>query len=244
MSKKLDELMARASHDTRWEDAAFVELLKSNVYAHIPLSDRLDGGRIRFVQFHRPEDGQLVLPFFSDKQKAQLATGSSVKIVMFKGRQFMEMTRGATLMLNPNDQRCVLFPEEVDVLLNNGQLARIETLTVPENSGLKVGPITEEAPAWLMEALTMTLSKLRYVVVAYMAAVYVESTPPTQQSFLAGISIKNGLDERATHAVASVIQPLCRLHGGPVLDLATYDCDGPAPEWVADLSLIPFYDAR
>jgi len=95
-------------------------LLEATVYAHAPPSD--DHARLRLFQFTRP-DGVTVLPFFSDEAQAYAAAAESARVVALSGRTLMESTRGATLMLNPNDVSCTLFPEEIAALLDRDTVA-------------------------------------------------------------------------------------------------------------------------
>ena len=62
---ELDQLSQLSRSDERLAPAFFRALLDATVYAHVPTSD--DSGRIRMIQFRRP-DGVMVLPFFSDDQ--------------------------------------------------------------------------------------------------------------------------------------------------------------------------------
>lgn len=237
--------MARAIRDSREEAAFFRALLKATVYAHIPLTDRIDASaeRIRFVQFHRPEDGLLVLPFFTDEKKARFATGTTVRIIAMKGRQLLELTRGATLMLNPNDARCVLYPEEVGTLLRTGFIARIEKFTVTERAAPLVGPPMNEPPSWLVDALITALAKLSFVQLAYIAGLYSDTEEPQQTGFLIAIGGDRQHAERAIHAATAVLQPLCQEHEGPAVDMTHFDASaGEHPEWVGKFSLKPFYD--
>jgi SseB protein N-terminal domain len=244
MSKNLDELMKLAGRDTRWEESAFRELLKCEVYAHVPATERFVDGRIRFIQFHRPENGELVLPFFSDKHKALAATGTTVKIVAFTGRELMELTRGATLMLNPNEMCCVLYPEEVDALLSDRPLGQTAYFTVEEGSPLTVSGLLEDPPAWMRGALIATLGALTYVSRAYMAEVHGGAKSPLGKHYLVVVGVTVGMGERAMHAVTTAMQPHCRAHNGPILDLGFFDDPGQMPDWIEDLSIAPFYDVR
>ena len=52
------------------EDAFFKALLDATVYAHVPI-EGAPPGRMRFIQFLHPGNGQTVLPFFSDRAQAE-----------------------------------------------------------------------------------------------------------------------------------------------------------------------------
>lgn len=114
----LRRLLEAARNDVRAEEAFLTGLLSATVYAHVPPAP-LPAGRIQFMQFVRPDNGQTVLPFFSDEAKAQFAGQERVGILSMSGRRLLELTRGATLMLNPNDDGYVLYPEEVAALLTD-----------------------------------------------------------------------------------------------------------------------------
>ncbi len=237
--------MARAIQDPREESAFFRALLKATVYAHIPLTDRLDfhADRIRFVQFPRPDNGQLVLPFFTDEEKARFAAGSAVRILPLKGRHLLELTRGATLILNPNDAPCVLYPEEVEALLRTGFIARIEKFKVQEETAPLVGPPMNDPPSWLIDALISVLAKLPDIQLAYIAGLYTASEEPQQTGFLIALDGDDQHSERAMRAVNTVLQPLCQEHDGPAVDMTHFDHSvEEAPEWVGKFSLKPFYD--
>jgi hypothetical protein len=242
MANTLDHLLDIAGKDSRHERAFFHALLKTLVYAHIPITDQLDNGRIRFIQFNRPDNGQLVLPFFTDEKKSRIAEGTTARSVALTGRQLFELTRGATLIMNPNDHRCVLYPEEIDTLLRTGEIATITTFTPEEENPLAVGVPVDAPPSWLLDALLSTAAALPYIEQVYLAAIYDTSGEPRQVSFVMGLCAAQGQGERAMHAVNNAMQPLCRAHGGPGVDLTYFEASGEAPSWVTDLSLEPCYD--
>src|SRR5688572_4963260 len=124
---ELTRLMHHALADKTAEPAFFRALLEATVYAHAPRHDR--SGRLRFIQFTTPE-GLTVLPFFSDPAQANAAAGSAARVVVATGRQLFALTRGATLMLNPNQVSCVLYPEEIASLLDHGEVAVMDQVDV------------------------------------------------------------------------------------------------------------------
>lgn len=97
---ELETWLERSRANPAEEPAFFRRLLESTVYAHAPASD--DSGRLRLVQFRHP-DGFDAIPFFTSMAKAQFAASSAVRILELVGRELLSGTRGATLMLNPND---------------------------------------------------------------------------------------------------------------------------------------------
>lgn len=111
-------------------------------------------GRIRFVQFNHPDNGQPVLPFFSDADKAKRALGTSrdVSVIAMEACRLFELTRGATLMLDPNDHWATLYSEEIAALLAGQSLVAFDTekLAAPETVGVR-------APTVPVEELTQLL---------------------------------------------------------------------------------------
>lgn len=239
----LERLMSRAIADWREEPVFFQALMKATVYAHIPLTDHVnaDTDRVRFIQFRRPNDGQLVLPFFTDKEKAQFAAQSEAQVIALDGRLFLELTRGATLMLDPNDCSCTLYPEEVEALLRTGRIATIQKFIVQKESAPRVGP-SQNTPAWLIDKLIPVLAKLPFVQTAYLAGLYNNAYAPEQTGLVIALEGDKAYTERAIHAVATVVQPLCEAHNSLPLDLTHFDAKVSIPSWVTELALQPFYD--
>lgn len=236
----LAQLLVEASHDPRQEAALFRALLQAQVYVHVP-QEAAPPQRIRFVQFPHPQTGQLLLPFFTDETKALIAAGAAVRVRAMTGRTLMELTQGATLMMNPNDERCLLYPEEVAALLRTGTVPVIEKVTVTENHAPQVGP-AGEVPVWLETGLLTAFATLPFVELAYLARLHATDTSPGDRLIVA-LGTTPGQGERAVHAVITAIQPLCRAHDLP-LDITCFDVPGHSPEWIGALELAPLYRRR
>lgn len=165
---QLQSLLTTVRNNPLTEPQFFEALLDATVYAHVPVHQV--PGRLRFIQFIRPDNGQTVLPFFSDQARAQFASSDDVSIIAMDARQLFELTRGATLMLDPNDDRAVLYPEEISALLSGKPLAAfsMERLAEPETVGVR-------APTVPIEALTSTLK------------VYCEAEPDVTAAYIAEV---------------------------------------------------------
>ncbi|THD07343.1 SseB family protein [Metallibacterium scheffleri] len=124
---KTFEAMAQAEH------AFFVALLDATVYAHRP-SGPMPPGRIRFIQIRRPDNGQLVLPFFTDQAQAEVPLSPERALIEATGRQLFEWTRGATLIMNPNREQAVLYPPEIDALLAGRPIGTLSRETIPRDT--------------------------------------------------------------------------------------------------------------
>lgn len=231
---ELTGLMQQAVTDKAAEPAFFRALLEATVYAHVPRADR--SGRLRFIQFTTPE-GLNVLPFFSEEAQAQAAAGSTVTIVALTGRQLFEVTRGATLMLNPNSINSMLYPEEIAALLDHGEVAIVERFDIG-NAPLSVGPVSE-CPAGLIDRLIALYAGMRCVEAAYLAEVGAAGNPARRDLWIA-VAVPAKDAERAARATATELQAHCQALQMPV-DLTTF-VPGKLPDWLKDAALEPFYE--
>lgn len=136
------------------EDAFFKALLDATVYAHVPI-EGAPPGRMRFIQFLHPDNGQTVLPFFSDRAQAEAPQRKDASIVAMSGRRLFELTRGATLILNPNFDQVVLYPPEIAALLEGRQLGSYTKHTVDKETNVAARP-----PSLPTDALNLSLRKL------------------------------------------------------------------------------------
>lgn len=229
--------MRAAFADKAAEPAFFLALLEATVYAHTPKTDRQ--GRLRFMQFPLPDSGHMVLPFFSDETQARAAAGTTAKVVVLTGRQLFELTRGATLMLNPNSTNCTLYPEEIAALLDSGEVAIVDKFTVSEPKLMDFRE-PEPSPTWLIDPLIALYAQLSCVESAYLVEMKAHDDPdPDHAGWLIALAVASANSERAVRATITTIQSLCREHTMTV-DLMTFVPDVP-PGWVHEVDIGPFY---
>jgi len=157
---QLYELLAaaRMSSDfveaARTQEAFFKALLDATVYAHVPLGPA-PRDRVRFIQFVRPDNGRTALPFFSDREQAEIAADGKTGIIAMSGRRLFELTRGATLMLNPNYDRLSLYPPEIRALLEGRPIGFFTRETIEADQQVGVCP-----PSVPTDSLTSVLRNL------------------------------------------------------------------------------------
>lgn len=155
-AQKLKELLqaartcTRLDESARAQDAFFSALLDATLYAYSP-PEPSPPDRIRFVQFVRPDNGQTVLPLFSDREQAEAVRGNRT-IVAMPGRELLELTRGATLMLNPNVDPIMLHPAEVDAILAGQSIGKFSRADLRESEEVGTCP-----PTFPTDALTLLL---------------------------------------------------------------------------------------
>ncbi|KRE86044.1 SseB protein [Rhodanobacter sp. Soil772] len=142
---KLGQLLAAAratppgENPEHAQEAVFKALLDATVYAHVPKESPPEGV-MRFIQFVRPDNGQTVLPFFSDREQSEAAGDKTALTVAMSGRNLFKLTRGATLMLNPNLDKVALYPSEIAALLEGKALGFFTKDQMAEGTEALIGP--------------------------------------------------------------------------------------------------------
>jgi hypothetical protein len=204
ISDQLRRLMDEADDDPSKEPDVWKAMLDAVLYAHVPHEDK--PGYLRFVQFVRPDNGQMVLPFFSDRQKAIEAAGGQVKVLPLLGRNLFTYTRGATLMLDPNERGCVFYPEEIEALLAGSPLAAVQPWEANDGQVQVMFEPAGDLPAALIAGLQDASKKLPTVTSVHVAHVRWDNAME-QPALLIGIVAEKLDHEHAMRAIATAIQP-------------------------------------
>lgn len=217
--------MEKAACDPALEPEFLQALLIAELFVHLPLSD--DSGRVRLIQFTRP-DGLLVIPVFTTAEKAAKAAQGVARIERCVGRELLEGTRGATLMLNPNDLATTLYPEEIVALLDLG----VSTIAPAQGTPgpLRVAPAGDDTRL-IGELLMRAVCDLPGVCAIGLLDGWLEGSNGSPTHLLIGICVPDAGAERVARAIGvSLGVALKRL--GRIVDLTTYAVDGPQPEWL------------
>ena len=232
-AETLEGLLQQAIADKTAEPAFLRALLEAKVYAHVPRNDR--STRVRFIQFTTP-DGLTVLPFFSDEAQAREAAGTAASIVVLSGRQLLEATRGATLMLNPNTAHCTLYPEEIAALLDHGAVAIVERIDTGELNLIIEPP--SEIPGELIDCLLALYAGLACVEAAYVASIGMPDN--ARRGILVGVAVSSKDAERVARATTTALQAQSQVLQATV-DLTAFE-PGDLPDWIKDIELKPIYE--
>lgn len=230
----LEELIHASLTNPQKEREVFRALLDHIVYVLMPFDDK--PGRMRFVQFEHP-DRKMFIPVFTDRAKAQFAARGNTRVTPMSGRTAMELTRGATLMIDPNDTNCMLYPEEVEVLLKDGEIAPIQKDTWRDSVGL-VGSAVD-APGWLTEALSNVCGKMEAIESAYLIRV-APVEEPTRTRLLVVLGVEDVDAERACRACVAACHRKCVENNVP-LDAATYRPSSGEPSYLSGSGATPFF---
>lgn len=234
----LDDLMEQSIQDFRKEPDFFRALLDATVYAHAPLNDSSE--RLRLVMFKSPDDGELVVPVFTDEAKAEFAARGNVRIVSMTGRALFEIIQGAAVMINPNDARCTLYPEEIGELLASGTIAPIQKSQF-QDDGTQCYKL-RQVPRLLAKALKKSLPEIWTVEVAYVAGLKWQQTD-RPDSLLIGLGGRADRADREVRAAATALHRTFERLGRPV-DMVHFDSSQAKPDWVRHLGLKPVYRRR
>lgn len=217
-STQLHALMHASFNDARAEADFFRALLEATVYAHVP-KDAPPDGCLQFIQFMRQDNGELVVPFFTDRATAEAAGQGAVGILALPGRDFLTLTRGATLLLNPTDKWLTLYPAEVDAILAGKALVRLKREKVePMQQFVAVSP---EGPIdALIKLLAPNFAAVDAVRAAYLAEVHSDKGR-ADASWLIEIIAPARLGERLAQTSAELLRPM--LHELPPLMIVCRD---------------------
>ena len=234
----LDRLIEAAAKDPSRELELFQTLLGATMYAHSPIDDKSE--RLRLVMFKSPDDGSYVVPVFTDKAKAEFAARGKMRLVQGTGREILEITRGATVMINPNDVRCTLYPEEIAELLASGTIAPIQKDHFEE--GQTQCFRLRKIPPVLVKAIKKALPKIFSIEVAYVAGLKWR-TANRPDSLVIVLGGHAGREDREARATAIALHRVMRQLNQPV-DIVHFDSSQTKPSWINHLGLKPVYRRR
>lgn len=226
----IDELMRSAIADPRHEPAFLKALLDATLYVHLPLSD--DSGRLRLIQFTRP-DGLQVIPIFTDLDKANIAAQGAAKIGCVPGRELFEATRGATLMLNPNDHSCTVYPEEIAALLDRGDVAIVQSF-VSDREFTLVDAGSDFR--WIVDRAVEAIEPIEAVSAVYLARrVDVDAKGLL---LVLVVQVPASLGERVARAIGTaLVRPLSSTQIG--VDVGVVEPGEQEPLWLKESGLEP-----
>jgi len=141
------------------------------------------------------EDNSPVIPFFTSIQMLQQAIPEDSPYVEMPTTNFMEMTLGVSLVLNPNtDYSVELDFADVSGLLKLNPEELLEELDVDEaEEGEMFLGVLDMSPITLCKEMTHVFAHYPQIETAYMAAIQVPSET-TEVHLLVGLEGKGDLD--------------------------------------------------
>lgn len=235
---ELQRLLEASVNDSREEPAFLRALLDAPLFVHTPKVE--PPGRRQFVMFKSPIDDQYVIPVFTDQVKADWAARGNVRVLAMNGRSLFDVTRGATLMLNPNDQRCTLYPKEIEYLLRDGTVVPVKTWTPDDHLDKEVYKLAR-VPKLLTKGLRAVLPATREIEIAYLAGLK-DTTGNAPDTLLIALGGDPKLAERSARTVITALYDVMG-RVNRLVDLTHFDAADP-PAWIGDEDLKPVYRRR
>ncbi|WP_175489183.1 enhanced serine sensitivity protein SseB C-terminal domain-containing protein [Lysobacter sp. cf310] len=166
--------MARAAAEPAARPAFYRLLLDSEIFAIGHTRNPNDGGdklKLALMQW-QTQDGAPYLPFFTSMEALRRESEADVATVTMPARNFFELTRGATVVLNPSSNCGRAFtPAEIAALLDTGMSQRVSAHTLPHSSQVLLGqPV--QLPARMLASLSALLATQPEVRAAYLCQMH------------------------------------------------------------------------
>jgi len=197
---ELEQLMRAAMSDCR-KDPDFLRALPEAVlHTLAPASD--DTGRLRLWMFRQP-NGVLFIPYFTNLEQARESAAGQLRVVTLPGKQLLEISRGATVIINPNHESCRLHPEEIDALVS-GNVAVIATQVLKEGCEILV-TMPSGVPTWIIETLRDLYGRMPFVECAWL----VDAHPverPDDSTLVVCLDVAPPHQSRAATATLTALQ--------------------------------------
>lgn len=185
-------------------------------------------------------NGAHYLPFFTSLDKLQAAVQDETPYIALQGRDFLNLTRGSRMILNPGSPQSQEFTgADVERLLVNGSTEPVRRRMVAEDTKVRLGQ-PAEYPHEMVQALGEMFEKEPDVVRAYLAMMH-DPARDERPALVVGIETSGNIEEicRKAGAVATDSAP-----AGQVVDLTpVLPEEGGISAYFRDQTQ-PFYEKR
>jgi len=238
---ELEELLEMSCAEPAYGPRFYRCLLRSEIHALCLASDiRRSGGKVRFVMW-TGADGVQVIPCFSSIKLVSRALNPTIAAYKIAGRQLLEATRGATIVLNPNEpSSCRLAPYEIAALLETGAVSRPEIETLKEDKSFMFD-VAENPPVGLMHSLIVLYSQHPLVQRAHLVCFWPDSEPE-KRAYLICIRLDDGAGKgKAEKVVRESAAVMVDVPPEMSADILTFTSDDETLQLVGQLAA-PFYE--
>ncbi len=240
MSNELQRLLELACTEPAYGPTFYRCLLESEVYALVPAPIHRPDDRVRFIMW-KGADGIQVLPYFASREQIGRVLTAGTEAFKIRGRLLLERTRGATLVLNPNEPYdCRLSAGEIDALLRTGAVSAPESYRVEQET-----TVAFDTPKCMPQALIHSLIVLYAQHPSVLRAYLVTFWPiddPEKQTYLIGLRLSDdAFAEQIVRESSAVMQDV-----PPDLptDVVTFSADDDSTlQGMAKVSA-PFYECE
>lgn len=160
------------------------------------------GEKLQIVNWEK-RDGTPVVPFFTSLDALRRAIEEQQSFLALPARSLFELTKGATLVLNPASRHWKeFFPHEIEALLTTGMNQVSQQRVVQKPTQVLLGQ-PAKYPTEMVAALTALLSKHPAVKAAYLCTMHdpsLSSAPGLVVGF-EGEALDRAMQEAGTVAV-------------------------------------------
>ena len=204
----LELALATAATDAAHRPEFYRMLLESEVFVLGHTEVKREGhrtvaaGEKLSIMNWQKSDGTAVIPFFASLEALRRAIKAEQSFVAMPARSLFEITKGATLVLNPESSHVKeFFPNEIEALLTTGMNQVAQTRVVQKATQVLLGQ-PANYPAEMVSALTRLLAKHPSVKAAYLCLMH-DPSIQEKPSLVVGFEGDAGL-ERAMQEAGSV----------------------------------------
>lgn len=195
------EVALRLAADTPSHRPEFYSiLLESSVYVLSPQNElfsgvqKLEAGEKISIQNWVGGDGSPVIPFFTSLNTLQKAIETESSFMELPAKALFEMTKGASLVLNPKSPYGKeFFPNEIEALLSNGVNRLPEKRITTEETKVLLGQ-PANYPTQMTDSLAALFSKRSNVKAAYLALMH-NPSQDEKPHFLIGIEAEQDIEK-------------------------------------------------
>ena len=201
----LERSLAKAADDPAHRPQFYRDFLGAEVFVveHGP-SRRPSGSRtlsvgepVSFMTLDR--EGQAAIPIFTSLSCLQKSISEEAAYLRMQARDFLELTRGSMLILNPgSDFGKEFLPEEVESLLNDSIWRPTETYVAQKATRVQIGQ-PGNYPTELVDVLIRTFKPLEQVRRAYLAHFFNPERDEKPHTLIA-IEVTSNWDHVASNA--------------------------------------------
>ena len=204
----LEQALRLAAEDAANRPDFYRLLLESTVFVVGDAEETEDGDRpvgpgehVSIQQWQQP-DGSVVIPFFTSPAAVEQAVDGTVSCMGLPARTLFESTRGATLVLNPNNEHGRKFgPEEIEAILSGGVPRPPKLRTEQEETDVLISQ-PQDYPTRMVDALIAFLAKRSEVRAAYLAQLTEQSVTDSSSHLAIGIHVEGAFQHLAGEIAA------------------------------------------
>jgi hypothetical protein len=208
----LEEALARAATDAAARPEFYRALMEAQVFvlgsmAGTANQRTVEAGENISIAHWQKQDGTPIIPFFASLPALQRAIRVDETYLQLPAKSLFEITRGATLVLNPSSDHGKEFvPHEIDALLDSGMNQIPQRRVVQKETRVLLGQ-PSNYPTAMVEALSRFYATRSNVRAAYLCLMHEEGEEKAH--LVIGIDCDEGYEQlvRETGVVASDSKP-------------------------------------